>query len=92
MHRTRRRALAPRRRQPEPRAASTDANDSGQGGVCRASSRSSPPGSVQSKLGVVTFSLADLGVTNPTSVSTATGIRLSSSTLDPNVVGLYTVP
>ncbi|WP_281255334.1 hypothetical protein [Cystobacter ferrugineus] len=38
------------------------------------------------------ISLADLGVTNPTSISAATGIRLSSSTLDPNVVGLYTVP
>ncbi|WNG30526.1 cell division protein FtsK [Cystobacter fuscus] len=60
------------------------------GGV--ASVTGSPPGSVQSKLGAVTFSLADLGVTNPTSVSAATGIRLSSSTLDPNVVGLYSVP
>ncbi|WP_239470044.1 cell division protein FtsK [Archangium violaceum] len=52
----------------------------------------SPAGTIQSKLGAVTFSLADLGVTSPTSVSTATGIRLVSSTLDPNVVGLYTVP
>ncbi|ATB43599.1 cell division protein FtsK [Cystobacter fuscus] len=60
------------------------------GGV--ASVTGSPPGSVQSKLGAVTFSLADLGVTNPTSVSTATGLRLVSSTLDPSVVGLYTVP
>jgi hypothetical protein len=52
----------------------------------------SPAGTIQSKLGAVTFSLADLGVASPTNVSTATGIRLVSSTLDPNVVGLYTVP
>lgn len=60
------------------------------GGV--ASVTGSPAGTVQSKLGAVTFSLADLGVTDVASVSTATGIRLVSSTLDPNVVGLYTVP
>jgi hypothetical protein len=52
----------------------------------------SPAGSVQSKLGAVTFSLADLGVTDPASVSTATGLRISSATLDPNAVGLYTLP
>lgn len=51
-----------------------------------------PPGTVQSKLGAVSFSLADLGVSDVTSVSGATGLRLSSATLDPNVVGLYTVP
>lgn len=60
------------------------------GGV--ASVTGTPPGTVQSKLGAVTFSLADLGVTNPTSISAATGIRLASSTLDPNAVGLHTVP
>ena len=47
---------------------------------------------MQSKLGAVSFSLADLGVSNPASVSTATGLRLTSSTLDPNGVGLYTLP
>ena len=52
----------------------------------------SPAGSTQSKLGAATFSLADLGVSNPASVSAATGLRLVSSTLDPNAVGLYTVP
>jgi hypothetical protein len=57
-----------------------------------ASITGSPAGSVQSKLGAVSFSLADLGVSDFTSISGATGIRLSSSTLDPNVVGLYTVP
>jgi hypothetical protein len=51
-----------------------------------------PPGSVQSKLGGVSFSLADLGVTDLASVSGATGLRISSATLDPNVVGLYSVP
>ncbi len=60
------------------------------GGV--ASVTGTPPGTVQSKLGAVTFSLTDLGVTSVTSVSNATGLRLVSSTLDPNVVGLYTVP
>ncbi|NNC14327.1 cell division protein FtsK [Corallococcus exiguus] len=49
-------------------------------------------GTVQSKLGGVSFSLADLGVTDVASISTATGLRISSATLDPNVVGLYTVP
>ncbi|KFE62695.1 hypothetical protein DB31_3809 [Hyalangium minutum] len=60
------------------------------GGV--ASVTGTPAGTVQSKLGAVTFSLADLGVADVASVSTATGIRLVSSTLDPNVVGLYTAP
>lgn len=57
-----------------------------------ASLTGNPVGSVQSKLGAVSFSLADLGVTDLSTLSAATGIRLSSSTLDPNVVGLYTVP
>jgi hypothetical protein len=57
-----------------------------------ASVTGTPAGTVQSKLGAVTFSLADLGVTNLESTSTATGLRLSSDTLDPNAVGLYTVP
>ena len=57
-----------------------------------ASLTGNPAGSVQSKLGGVSFSLADLGVTDVASVSTATGLRISSATLDPNVVGLYTVP
>ena len=52
----------------------------------------SPAGSVQSKLGAVTFSLADLGVKDVSGVSGATGLRISSDTLDPNTVGLYTVP
>ncbi|RYZ42562.1 MAG: cell division protein FtsK [Myxococcaceae bacterium] len=60
------------------------------GGV--ASVTGTPAGSVKSKLGAVSFSLADLGVTDVTSVSAATGLRISSATLDPNVVGLYTVP
>ena len=60
------------------------------GGV--ASVTGSPAGTVQSKLGAVTFSLADLGITNPANVGAATGIRLVSSTLDPNAVGFYTVP
>jgi hypothetical protein len=60
------------------------------GGV--ASVTGTPPGTVQSKLGAVTFSLAELGVTNPTSISAATGIRLVSASLDPNAVGLFTVP
>ncbi|WP_223633202.1 cell division protein FtsK [Corallococcus sp. EGB] len=51
-----------------------------------------PVGTVQSKLGGVSFSLADLGVTDVANISTATGLRISSATLDPNVVGLYTVP
>ncbi|NTX08056.1 cell division protein FtsK [Myxococcus sp. CA040A] len=51
-----------------------------------------PPGTVQSKLGAVSFSLADLGVSDVTSVSAATGLRLSSATLDPNIVGRYSVP
>jgi len=51
-----------------------------------------PAGTVQSKLGGVTFSLADLGVTDYTTLSTVTGIHLSSGTLDPNVVGLFAVP
>lgn len=51
-----------------------------------------PAGSAKSKLGGVSFSLADLGVTEVASVSSATGLRISSSTLDPNIVGLYTVP
>ena len=49
-------------------------------------------GSVQSKLGGVTFSLADLGVTDFATISSVTGIRITSTTLDPNVVGTYTVP
>ncbi|WP_224364999.1 cell division protein FtsK [Hyalangium versicolor] len=57
-----------------------------------ASVTGTPVGTVQSKLGAVTFSLADLGVTDVASVSSATGIRLVSSTIDPNVVGLFTVP
>ncbi|ADO73041.1 hypothetical protein [Stigmatella aurantiaca] len=57
-----------------------------------ASITGTPPGTVQSKLGAVSFSLADLGVTDLTSISGATGLRLSSATLDPNVVGLYTLP
>ncbi|MDC0709469.1 cell division protein FtsK [Stigmatella sp. ncwal1] len=57
-----------------------------------ASITGTPAGTVQSKLGAVSFSLADLGVTDFTSISGTTGLRLSSSTLDPNVVGLYTVP
>ncbi|RKH24080.1 cell division protein FtsK [Corallococcus praedator] len=60
------------------------------GGV--ASVTGTPAGSVKSKLGAVSFSLADLGVSDVASVSGATGLRISSSTLDPNVVGLYTVP
>ena len=45
-----------------------------------------------SKLGGVTFSLADLGVTDFTTIASATGIRLSSSdALDPNVVGAFAV-
>ncbi|PTL76216.1 hypothetical protein [Vitiosangium sp. GDMCC 1.1324] len=36
--------------------------------------------------------LADLGVSDVASISSAAGIRLDSSTLDPNAVGLYTVP
>lgn len=52
-----------------------------------ASITGNPVGSVQSKLGAVSFSLADLGVNNPASVSAATGLRLTISTLDPNVVG-----
>ncbi|ATB33642.1 cell division protein FtsK [Melittangium boletus] len=60
------------------------------GGV--ASVTGSPAGTVQSKLGAVTFSLADLGVTTPANVGAARGIRLASSTLDPNAVGFYTVP
>ncbi|NBD09373.1 MULTISPECIES: cell division protein FtsK [Corallococcus] len=51
-----------------------------------------PVGTVPSKLGAVSFSLSDLGVTDVASVSGATGLRLTSATLDPNVVGLYTVP
>jgi hypothetical protein len=57
-----------------------------------ASITGSPAGSVQSKLGAVSFSLADLGVSDFASISSATGLRLSSSSLDPNIVGLYTVP
>ncbi|NOK21939.1 cell division protein FtsK [Corallococcus carmarthensis] len=57
-----------------------------------ASLTGNPVGTVQSKLGGVSFSLADLGVTDIASISGATGLRISSATLDPNVVGLYTVP
>ncbi|WP_242588654.1 cell division protein FtsK [Corallococcus macrosporus] len=57
-----------------------------------ASLTGNPVGTVQSKLGGVSFSLADLGVTDAANVSGATGLRISSATLDPNVVGLYTVP
>ncbi len=60
------------------------------GGV--ASVTGSPVGTVQSKLGAVTFSLADLGVTDLASIASATGLRLESGTLDPNAVGFYTVP
>lgn len=56
-------------------------------------------GNLVQKLGGVSFSLADLGVTNLATVSTATGIRIVSpgavggaAILDPNVIGLYTVP
>jgi len=47
-----------------------------------------------SKLGGVSFSLADLGVTDIAAVALATGIRLSggTSTLDPNVVGYFNAP
>jgi hypothetical protein len=44
-----------------------------------------------SKLGAVSFSLADLGITDYAAIDGASGIRLTSSTLDPNVVGMYTV-
>ena len=47
-------------------------------------------GGVQSKLGGVTFSLADFAGTGD--LSTVTGIALTSGTLDPNVVGAYSVP
>lgn len=57
-----------------------------------ASVTGSPAGSAQSKLGAVSFSLADLGVSDVSSISGATGLQIVSSTLDPNVVGLYTVP
>lgn len=57
-----------------------------------ASVTGTPAGTVQSKLGAVSFSLADLGATNLESIGAATGIRLVSDTLDPNAVGLYTVP
>lgn len=46
----------------------------------------------QFKLGAVSFSLADLKVIDPTLVATATGIQITSTGLDPNVVALYTVP
>ncbi|MCP3097930.1 cell division protein FtsK [Myxococcus sp. K15C18031901] len=57
-----------------------------------ASLTGNPPGTVPSKLAAVSFSLADLGVSDAASVSGARGLRLSSATLDPNVVGLYVVP
>lgn len=47
-------------------------------------------GNLVGKLGGVAFSLADLGVTDYSAISTATGIRLTSaSLLDPSVVGVY---
>jgi len=56
-------------------------------------------GTLTQKLGGVTFSLADLGIANAATVATATGIRLVSpgavggaAILDPNIVGLYSVP
>jgi autotransporter-associated beta strand protein len=53
-----------------------------------------PNSNFDSKLGGVSFSLSNLGVTAATvaSTSSATGIRLVSSGLDPSVVGLYAVP
>jgi hypothetical protein len=52
-----------------------------------------PNSNFSAKLGGVSFSLANLGVTSATlaSVSSATGIRLVSPGLDPSVVGLYSV-
>ncbi len=44
---------------------------------------------VAQKLGGVTFSLVDMGVTDFSAISTATGIRISSGGLDPNVVGSF---
>ncbi len=44
------------------------------------------------KLGGVTFSLEDLGVTDFSEIATATGIQISSGGLDPNVVGTFAVP
>lgn len=56
-------------------------------------------GNLVQKLAGVSFSLADLGVTNIGAVAAATGIRIVSpgaaggaAILDPNVVGLYSVP
>lgn len=56
-------------------------------------------GNLVQKLAGVSFSLADLGVTNVGDVANATGIRIvspgavgGSAILDPNVVGLYVVP
>jgi len=56
-------------------------------------------GNLTQKLGGVVFSAVDLGVTDFSAISNATGIRLVSpgaaggaNILDPNVVGLYTVP
>lgn len=47
-------------------------------------------GNLVGKLGGVAFSLADLGVSDYSAISTATGIRLTSaSLLDPSVVGAY---
>jgi hypothetical protein len=52
-----------------------------------------PNTNFSSKLGGVSFSLSNLGVTAATlaSTSSATGIRLVSPGLDPSVVGLYSV-
>jgi len=47
-------------------------------------------GTLTAKLGAVSFSLADFSGTGD--LSQVTGIRITSTTLDPNVVGMYTVP
>lgn len=56
-------------------------------------------GNLVQKFGGVSFSAADLGVTDFSAIASATGIRLvspgavgGSAILDPNVVGLYMVP
>lgn len=56
-------------------------------------------GNLVQKFGGVSFSAADLGVTDFSAIASATGIRLVSpgavggaAILDPNVVGLYVVP
>lgn len=47
-------------------------------------------GTLTSKLGGVSFALADF--TGTGDLSLVTGIRIVSTTLDPNVVGMYSVP